>query len=180
MTLMMKKINNICFVLALAFCWSCGNDYDIDEYFDLEELPGYVAFVADGRDAVLPPFEVDEAGELVEVGVEVPNGSTDPITVNYSLGGDAQFGTDYSIDGATASGGSVVIEPDDSDFGAVNFANIVVQILQDSIQDGDKMLTISLLDAQGASGAIAVGRGGKDFLKEATVIIADVDVPEGE
>jgi len=173
----MKNINNIFFVALVALCCSCGVDYEVDEYFDLEELPGYVAFKTDGRDAVLPPYEADE-GDLISVGVEVPTGSTEDITVNYALGGDAVFGVDYTVEGATASGGSVTISANDQDLTQVNLGLITFSMPVDSIVDGDKMLTITLLDATGASGAIPVGRGGKDFLREATVIIADVDGTE--
>jgi hypothetical protein len=170
------KIYNIIlfFAAALAFT-ACDPDYAVEDYFDLEELPGYVAFDADGNNATLDDVETTEDGGTVELIIENPTGTKSDITVNYDLSGSAVFGIDYTIEGATSNGGSLVIKPNS---GAVNEtiqSRLVITLLTDGEADGEKMIIITLVDASNAEGSVAVGRGGKDFLKTANVIIADID-----
>lgn len=171
----MKKYISIILVAIAVVMTSCDPDYAVEDYFDLEELPGYVAFDADGNNASLDDFEVTEDDGSLEIEVENPTGTQSAITVNYSLSGSALYGTDYTIEGASAAGGSITIQPNSGAVNETNRASMMVSILTDSTVDGEKEIIITLTDASNSEGNVAVGRGGKDFLKTAKVIIADVD-----
>ena len=170
------KITYLFIIFALAISvFSCDPDYSVEEYFDLEELPGYVAFDADGNNAFRDDVETTEDGGSASLVIENPTGTLSDITVNYGLSGSAVYGTDYTIDGASASGGSLTIK---ADGGAVNEtirASLVINLMTDSIADGEKIITVTLNDASNAEGSLAVGRGGTELLKSANVIIADID-----
>ena len=170
------KISYLFILLALVIgLSSCDPDYSVDQYFDLEELPGYVAFDADGNNAVRDDVETAEDGGTASLVIENPTGTLTDISVSYSLSGSAVYGTDYTIDGATSSGGSLTIP---ADGGAVNQtirASLVINLLTDSVADGEKIVTVTLTEASNAEGSLAVGRGGTEFLKSANVIIADID-----
>ena len=162
----------MCFTIVLA---SCSTDFDTAEYYDLEELPAYVAFDADGNNATRDAEELAEDAGVLAVFVEAPTGTFSDITVNYTLSGDAVFGTDYTITGASASGGSVTISPD-NDVTETFRGAIIVEALMDGVVDGNKSVVLTLTSASSADGDFAVGRGGTDFLKSAEVIIVDVDM----
>ena len=169
------KVYHIILFASVLILGSCGVDYDVADYFNLEELPGYVAFDTDGDNAVMGDIEVAEDEGTVELVVENPTGTNSDITVNYSLGGSAVYGTDYTIAGASASGGSVTIKPNS---GAVNETirgSINLELLTDGEQDGEKTIEVTLVDASNADGSVAVGRGGTDLLKTARVVISDID-----
>ena len=168
------KLLMIAFVAVMVV--SCSTEYDVSEYFDLEELPGYVAFDASGNDVTVADRSITEDGGTVNVVVENPTGTESDITVNYTLSGDAVWGVDYTIDGASESGGSVVISSDRGDVAVTYRANIVVTALTDDVVDGDKTLTLTLTSASNAAGDLAVGRGGTDFQKSANVIFTDIDM----
>lgn len=155
---------------------SC-NDFDIaDQGFDLESLPGYVAFDAPGENSTLDDIEVDEDEGTVTVTIESPTGTLVNITIDYTFGGNAVFGVDFDVAGATASGGTIVLEVDPTDVQNLDNVDLDVEILEDGVADGEKTLTISLASAIDADGnSISVGRGGTDFLKTATIIISDID-----
>ena len=107
MKLKMKIYKLIMVAFVACMISSCSTDYDTSEYFDLEELPGYVAFDADGNDVTVADRTLEENGGSVAVIVENPTGTTSDITVNYTLSGSAVYGVDYTIEGATAAGGSM-------------------------------------------------------------------------
>jgi len=164
----------IAFVAVMVM--SCSTDYDVNEYFDLEELPGYVAFDASGNDVTVAPREITEDGGSVDVVVENPTGTESDITVEYALSGDAVWGVDYTIAGATEAGGSMTISSDRGDVAVTFRGSITVTALTDDVIDGDKTLTLTLTSASNASGSLAVGRGGTDFQKTADVIFVDIDM----
>ncbi len=165
----------ILFAFALTIT-SCDPDYAVEDYFDLQELPGYVAFDADGNNATMDDVSTTEDGGSVDFVIENPTGTKSDITVNYSLSGSAVYGTDYTIDGASASGGSVTIRPNSGAVNETNRTTLTVTLLTDGVVDGEKTISILLTDASNAEGNVAVGRGGTDFLKNAHVIIADIDM----
>ncbi|MCB0566550.1 MAG: hypothetical protein KDD01_19450 [Phaeodactylibacter sp.] len=162
-------------LFCIALLSSCGNEYDINEYFDLEELPGYVAFDAPGNSAVLDDVMVTEDGGTATVTIECPTGTLSDITVDYDFGGDAVFGTDFTVAGASASGGTITVRQKDFDVVNRSNADLEIELLTDGVADGTKTLTITLVSASNAEGALAVGRGGTDYLSTATVIIEDID-----
>lgn len=155
---------------------SCGNDFNVDDYYDLESLPGYVAFDAPGNTTVLNPVATNENAGTVNVFVECPTGTQSSINVTYSLAGNAVYGTDYTIAGAQASGGSITIVPNVNDNQNPDRAAIPVTLLTDNTVDGEKRIVITLVEASNASGPLAVGRGGTDLLRQATIVISDVDM----
>lgn len=160
---------------------SCTEDYSLDDRgLAVEELPNYVAFEAPGASSSIAPIDAAEDSEAEEIGVEIPGGTVSDVTVNYSFSGTAVFGEDFTVDGATSAGGTVVIElttvPNQD--GLPPNANIVVNFLTDGVEDGDKTLEITLTDASNAEGNIAVGRAGTEALTTAVVNIADIDAVE--
>ncbi len=162
-------------LFGIALLWSCGNEYVVDDYFDLEELPGYVAFDAPGNSAILDDVMVAEDAGTASLTIECPTGTLSDVAVEYEFGGDAEFGVDYNVAGASASGGSLTILSERGDVTDRFNSDLEIEILTDGAQDGAKTLTVTLVSASNAEGALAVGRGGTDFLKTATVVIEDID-----
>ena len=162
-------------LFCIALLSSCGNEYDINEYFDLEELPGYVAFDAPGNSAILDDVMVTEDEGTATVTIECPTGTLSDITVDYDFGGNAVFGTDFNVAGASASGGTITVRQKDFDVVNRSNADLEIELLTDGVADGTKTLTITLVSASNADGPLAVGRGGTDYLKTATVVIEDID-----
>ena len=173
----MKKIYNLLFVALLIIGLIGCDEYDLaDQGIDLEELPGYVAFDAPGEEAFLDDEEVTEEDGSVSLRIEVPTGSLTDIAVSYTFSGSAVFGTDFTVDGASASGGSITIEIDESEFIDTDGVDLEVTLLTDDVADGEKTLTVTLESAQSTDGlSFPVGRGGSDLLRTANVIIADID-----
>jgi len=99
-------------------------------------------------------------------------------TVTYSLSGTATFGVDYTIDGATSEGGSIVIQNVEGTEAPDNLADnedIVVTLLSDSVEDIDETIIITLTGVSSPDGEIALGRPNNDGgLLTATIIIGDV------
>ena len=171
----MKHIFNLLLISLLLI--GCDEyNYLEDQGLELEELPGYVAFDAPGANVNLADEEVAEDDGAVTLTVEVPTGSLSDVTVNYEFSGSAVFGTDFTVEGATAAGGSVVIVLNPTNFNDYQNADIDITLLTDDVVDGEKTLTLTLTSAQNADGVqFAVGRGGTEFLRTANVIIADID-----
>ncbi len=174
----MKKLTYILFATVLVLT-GCDTDFDSAEQgFGFEFLPGlYVAFDAPGSTNTLAPFEVGEADGEVEVTVEIPTGTLSDVSINYAFSGTAVFGTDFTVAGATAAGGTIILTPkpgDDPENIAEN-VDIIVTLLTDNVGDGEKTLNIELTSASNTEGNVAVGVGGTDSLTTATVIISDND-----
>ena len=95
------------------------------------------------------------------------------VTVTYALGGTAIFGEDYTIAGATASGGEITIEFDKSSVG-VSVANIGIEIINDCDIEGSETVTIQLTDTKAEDGTpFNTGQGDLHTFVEVT--IADVE-----
>lgn len=175
----MKKLIYILFA-SVMITTGCSDDFalnDNDQDLNVQLLAGkYVAFSADGANTTIAPEDAKE-GESVELNVEIPTGTTSDVTVNFTFGGTAVYGTDFTVPGGTSAGGSVVIVPDDGGGTAniIDNADIEVTLLTDDTQDGNKTLVVTLSSASNAEGAVLVGRGGTDILKSQTVNISDVD-----
>lgn len=163
--------------IAILVVASCGTDYDVANDFTLTELPGYVAFNAPGNSTTLSDVSVSEDAGSTSFNIENPTGTTSDITVNYSLGGTAVYGVDYTIDGASAAGGSVVIQAKTSADaqGNRNSVDLNINILEDGVFDETKEIIVTLESASSGEGDVAVGRGGTDLLKSAKVLIANID-----
>ncbi len=168
----MKNIFIILF--AAVFVLSSCEDFEIeDQGFSLEALPPSVAFDAAGDQT-----DADDSGAeggTISLDVEVPGGTLEDITVTYSLSGTATFGTDYTIAGATAAGGTITIDHDPSDVTDFDDGTLEIVLLNDLTEDEDETIVVRLESAVNESGeSIAVGRGGTDILRTATVTVADV------
>jgi hypothetical protein len=176
----MKKIVYIILSIVITGFYSCETDYDAEgQGVILEDVPKYVAYYVPGAGSSLAPIEVDEdAGDTGDdINVQIPGGTLSNVNVSYTFGGDAVFGVDFTVTGATSAGGTVTIDYNNTpnvDGRAFN-EDIVVQILEDGVVDGEKTLTITLTSASNSEGDIVVGRAGTDLLKTATVIISDID-----
>lgn len=166
----MKKI---LIALITITAMSC-NDFDIaDQGFDLEALPESVSFNGDG-DNINADDSGDE-GDKVTLEVEAPNGTLEPIVVTYSLGGTATFGEDYTIDGATATGGTVTIDLEPDIVNDFDDGEIEIMLLNDRENgEDDETVVITLESATRGDESVEVGRGGTDYGKTATITIGDV------
>jgi|GEM_PF-2298346 len=166
------------YILLLGFglMIACTDTNISDQGFNLKVLPAYVAFNAPGENAIMDDIEVDENAGSVSLNIEAPTGTLSDITVDYTFGGDAVFGTDFDVSGATANGGSIVLKVDPTDVQDFDNVDLDIDILTDGATDGDKTLTVTIVGGVNADGDMFVGgRGGTDFLKTATIKIADVD-----
>ncbi len=185
--------NLIYIVIAACVLVACdGFDLDDNDIGNLEALPEYIAFDAPGVEAVRPDDAVCEASNnsdcsstdpVLHLIVEAPIGTLEDITVTYEFSGDAVFGVDFNVDGATAQGGTTTITHNINQAGTevtggVAFTDrgtIPVELLTDGAVDGDKQLIVTITGATRGSETLAIGRGGLDMLRVATVNIADVD-----
>ena len=177
----MKKLTYILFASVIILT-GCSEDLELndnEQELNVQFLPGkYVAFNAPGVTTTVDPEEADEADESVDLNVQIPTGTTTAVTVNYALSGTAVFGVDYTIDGATSAGGSVVIEhdpdaPDQADL--IDNADITVELLKDGVGDGEKTVVVTLTSASSSEAEILIGRAGTDLLRSHSVIISDID-----
>lgn len=171
----MKKLFYI-LTFTSFLLYSC-EDFDLaDNDIALQDLPGYVAFNGSGESATIDDVNVAEGDPDVSFNIEVPTGTLSDITVDFSFGGTAVFGTDFSVANSSAGGGSITLPHNPSDVEDFDNVDLVISILTDGVADGDKTLTITLTGATGDDGTVfAVGRGGTDFLKSANVNISDID-----
>ncbi|MFK8005671.1 MAG: hypothetical protein AB8H03_04840 [Saprospiraceae bacterium] len=161
------------FFFSLIILSSCGSDYATEDYFELEELPNYVAF-GDGttNNAVLETLVVDEDAATASFIIEAPAGTLSDVNITYDISGTAVAGIDYNIVGA----GSITLAVDENDFQNRDQVSLDIEILTDGVVDGTKTLTLTLTSASNAEGTLAVGRGGTDFLKSVDLEISDVDM----
>ncbi len=121
-----------------------------------------------------PAAAVGEAsdGEL-EFTVTMSAAAETDVTVNYSLGGTATAGDDY-----TAASGSVTIAAGETS------ATISLPVLDDAIQEGSETVTVTLDGTDNASvsvdGANATATGSIADDDTVTVSVADASVTEGD
>jgi len=117
-----KNIFSCAFILIVMVA-ACTEDAEVPS---LSTGPPYIQFNTNTvNDFSGETFDEPDNGETdtLELIVENPFGSlkTD-VKVTYTLGGSAVFGTDYTLEGASATGGEIVI---------VNFAE------DDTLDNGD-------------------------------------------
>jgi hypothetical protein len=161
------------FFFGLLALSSCGSDYAVEDNFDLEELPGYVAF-GDGNtnNAILETLVVAEDDAAASFIIEAPAGTLSDVNITYEITGTAVADVDYKI----VNAGSITLAVDENDFLNRDQVTLDIEILTDGVVDGVKTLTLTLTSASNAEGSLAVGRGGTDFLKSANLEITDVDM----
>lgn len=187
----MKHI--IVFILLACSAIACTDTSLEDIGFTVQELPAYVAYGNPGGTIaakVLNPNEGSTSTALTVLRIEAPGVINSNVTVNFIFGGNAVFGTDFTVSGltpstnlpfsvsATSAGGSITIAKSATkrtvnDF---EFVNLKLNYPTDNVKDGNKTLIITLSSAVAADGTnLLVGRGGQDVLKTATVNIRDVN-----
>lgn len=175
----MKKLFII--LTTIGFLSACTEyDFHEDQGFAVTELPGYVAFDGAGTSINYSVDPIDECASAgAELTVEVPTGTLSDVTVTYSLGGTATFGVDYTIAGASATGGTFIIEhkqsADPNDYQNLDNGSITIIPLVDNVAEGNETVVVTLVSATNSEGDLAVGRGGTDYLKSVTVDLVDVD-----
>ncbi len=176
----MKKIIYMVFT-SVIFLTGCTEDFELndnDNGLNVQILEGdYVAYTADGANTNIDPVEVSEDEGSVPLNIEIPTGTESDVKVNFTFGGTAIYGTDFTVPDGSSEGGSVVIEPDDGS-GATNLidnVDININILTDGVVDGTKTLEVILSSASNADGPVNVGRGGTDILRTAIITIDDID-----
>lgn len=167
----MKKIFYM--LLSSVILISCNDDFDIaDQGFDLENLPESVAF--DGAGNTSNANATIAEGATRSVVVEAPAGTEDDIIVTYSLSGTATYGADYTIAGATASGGTVTITRN-TNFAETDRGTIPLVTINDVDVESSETVIITLVSATRNGEAIAVGRGGTTVGLTATITITSND-----
>ena len=187
----MKKI--LLIVLASGFIFSCTDSKLEDVGFTIKNIPAYVAYGNPGgtvTEKVLNPSEGSTSTALTVLRIESPGVTTSDINVTFTFGGTAVFGTDYTVSGtqpttntpfaitSTSAGGSITITKTlkKSQVNDFEFVNLKLAYPKDNVKDGNKTLTITLTSAVGTDAkTYAVGRGGTDVLKIATINIKDID-----
>lgn len=173
----MKKFI-IPFIFAILLI-GCDDNFDFEDAgLSNEVIPGvYVAFNPAGAVNTLTLSEKE--GSDVDVNVEIPNNvnALDNTTVTYTLGGTAVYGVNYTIAGATATGGTVVIkhkETTNADDNLADNEDIVVTILDDGVTGTDLTIEITLTSVTSSDGSeIKLGRPGPAPLTTATITISD-------
>jgi len=158
-------------IVLLFVLYSCHSDPFVDEetLTALEQGPSFVRF-DNGLDEVINVNETD-GPQALRLEYLFPVASD--ITVTYTFEGSAEFGVDFSVDGASSSGGNIDLVHDASST-QISFVDIVVDVLMDGVTDGDKTLIVTIADASAADGtAVVAGQG--NLFKAITINIADAD-----
>jgi|AntRauTorckE5430_2_1112549.scaffolds.fasta_scaffold00374_7 hypothetical protein len=104
--------------------------------------------------------EVSETNTSATVGVESRDESGSEVSVEYSLGGTAAYGTIYTIDGATQSGGTLTIPFQESaDNTGPAQADIDITFLVDTLTTAPLTIELGLVSASANGAAVDVGQG---------------------
>jgi hypothetical protein len=151
---------------------SCTYD-SFEEELSLKEIPNSneAAFVRfDNSVSTVSAAEADlEASVRLEFTFPI---ETD-VTVSYTYSGTAVEGEDFTIEGASGGSGTIVI-PHNPDAITINQVDLVVNLIEDGVVDGDKDVTVTLTDAVAADGTpLSIGQAGK--FTEVTFQITDSD-----
>ncbi len=116
-------------------------------YYDLGSPASYTLTIIedDGPRAefALTESEVDEANVTHNVVVNLNPAPTGPVTINYSFGGTATSGDDYSIAGTTGLTGSLSADAGDPS------VTIPLTIMADPDIEGDETVALTLLHSPG-------------------------------
>lgn len=186
----------IFYILIIGSLNSCTDSKLEDVGFTVKSLPAYVSYGNTGGVIAERVFNVSEgttsnASRILRI--EAPGVITSDITVQFAFGGNAILGTDFTVAGlapptsnttatfpvdVTPSGGSIVIRKlaTRRTVGDFEFVSLRLSYPTDGVKDGNKTLTITLTSAVGSDGKnYAVGRGGTDILKIATINIRDIN-----
>lgn len=170
------KIQHILLALLCSFALaSC--DYDSFEeetaLSGLEDVNPFVRLLtggAGGTSTVTVSEDTDDFVVSVESQVTVPN--TD-VTVTYSLGGTAEYGTIYEIEGGSAAGGTLAIPfQNESSPTAFNSEDISINFLVDSLMSESATIILTL-DEVSSSNGTAVDAGQGPLRKELVITLVN-------
>lgn len=126
----------------------------------LEEGNAFVRLLT-GNATGVAEVEVSEASTSSEVAVESRTVDDNDVTVMYDLGGTAEYGTIYTIEGASQSGGSLLIPFQvDEEVTTPAQADINITFLVDTLMAGSQTIEFTLTGATSADGTpVDVGQG---------------------
>lgn len=105
--------------------------------------------------------EVSEGSTTTDVAIESQLTTGGNTSVNYTLGGTAEYGTIYTIEGATASGGTLSIPfQEDPDNNAPAQADVTINFLVDTLVVNPQTIELTLASASSDDGStLDVGQG---------------------
>ncbi|OAV44764.1 hypothetical protein [Lewinella sp. 4G2] len=157
----MKFSNIFLALLCMAALSSCEWDT-----FEDEPTPAGLEFgdryirISTGAAAGMEEVVVSETNTMTSVEVQYPFNDGSDIDYSYSLGGTAVFGETYTIDGASASGGSGTIVFDNGDELNTAFStdDITIEFLVDTLAAGPETIVLTLTEASGGSGNVVAGQ----------------------
>ncbi len=170
--------NILVIILGLFFAVSCE---DVDDPIDgLETAPLFVQFGANTSET----YEVTELSDPQEITIQVPQSFEQDMVAEISFEGTAVFGTDFTVtsDGlvsSSATGAFITIPfiPTDNSDLIADQRNFEINFLTDAIEDGDKNLTVTLVQAVGADDPSIVLDGGRGSIRKTfDVSIEDVSL----
>ena len=168
----MKRFNLFTLLVCAVLIISCDYESYEDEkaLTELDFGNRFVRLITGGA-AGSSEFVVSEATPgQINVFVENLFSSGEDVSIDYGLGGTAVFGEDYTIEGATASGGTVLIadeniDPEDTSPAA---GVIPIELFIDTLADGPKTIIVELLSASSPDGEVYdIGQGD---LRQSTTI----------
>ncbi|MCA2668070.1 MAG: VCBS repeat-containing protein [Pseudanabaena sp. M114S2SP2A07QC] len=172
-----------------------GN-YDTDGWVSDVQVVGNYAYLADGDGGLkildvsefttpvtsvtlaVSPSSVAEDGTTNLVYAFIRNGNTtNPLTVNYTVGGTATFNTDYTQSGAanfTSTTGTVTFAAGSST------ATVTIDPTADTIVEADETVILTLISGTGYTlDAATTATGTINNDDSASIAISDVTVTEG-
>ena len=136
---------------------------------ELETGNAFVRFLGDfsGMEEVV----VSEDNTTTSVTVESRVVDGNETTVNYNLGGTAEYGTIYTIEGASAAGGSIAIPFQEGDNTAPANLDINIMFLVDTLITPGQTIELTLASASAGGNAVDVGQG--DLRREFTITLVN-------
>ncbi|CAH0999873.1 hypothetical protein LEM8419_01143 [Neolewinella maritima] len=160
----MKRFNIILLAVCALFVASCDYDTYEDEnaVTQLENGEKFVRILTGGADGEQTVTVSETTPGLIPVEVENLFAFGEDVTVEYGLGGSAAFGADYTVEGASASGGTVVVnaENDDAEDNSPSTGVIEIELFVDTLVNGPETIIVELLSAATPSNTtINVGQG---------------------
>ena len=124
---------------------------------ELELTNPFVRFLGDiGGTA---DVEVSEDNTSTSLTVESRVVTGEETTVEYNLGGTAEYGTIYEIEGASASGGTVSIPFQTGESTAPASGTIDINFLVDTLMTPNQTIELTLAGASAGGTSVDVGQG---------------------
>jgi len=157
------KFTNIMAALLCGLCFVACDYESFEEESALGDLQTGNAFVRliTGGVAGTEDVVVGEESTSADVTIESSSVRGGDVTVEYSLGGTAEYGTIYTIEGASQSGGNLLIPFQESvDNTAPARADITINFMVDTLMAVDQTIELSLVSATSSdSESLDVGQG---------------------